>query len=307
MSQPGAEQRFVVASTDPDWFRFLRSRPDLPEINFWRPSGSVSSEVPGTPWFFRIRKTELIAGCGFFATSYRLPIGVAWETFTAANGFETYPEFAAKMAQLQGTALQRVGEIGCTVLTQPIYFSSPVPYKRMYGPLGSQSTADAEGSALWAELVTQIQLAMLPVPGSNPLIDSPHAGFGAPTLVTPRLGQAAFRINVTKAYQRQCAITNEKTLPALQAAHIRPFAASPSHATSNGILFRSDIHHLFDQGYVSVQPDLVFRVSKAIKDEFSNGRDYYAFDGLSLREPERPDQRPDRAALDWHYSTLFRG
>jgi len=307
MTAEGAEHRFVVASTDPDWFEFLRSRSDLSEINFWRPSGSVSDEVPGTPWFFRIRQTELIGGCGFFATSYRLPIGTAWETFTAANGFESYQRFAAKIAALQGVSIKEIAEIGCTVLTQPLYFPSPVPYKRMYGPVGSESTADAEGAALWAKLVEQIQLAVPAVAGANALIESPKVGYGAPTLVTPRLGQGAFRINVTKAYHRQCAITNEKTLPALEAAHIRPFASSPSHATSNGILFRSDIHHLFDQGYVSVQPDLVFRVSKTIRAEFSNGRDYYALDGSRLREPERPDQRPDRTALDWHYSTVFRG
>jgi putative restriction endonuclease len=307
MSPKAAGQRYIVASTDPDWFDFLRLRPELPEINFWRPSGAVSNEVPGTPWFFHIRKTTLIAGCGFFATSYKLPIGMAWETFTAANGFATFPEFVQKIAEIQRIPARDVSEIGCTILTQPIFFSSPVHYGRMYGPLGSSSTLDSDGAALWAQLVTQIQLAMPPIQGSNPFIEPPHAGYGAPTLVTPRLGQGAFRINVTRAYRRQCAITNEKTLPALEAAHIRKFADSPSHATSNGLLLRSDIHHLFDQGYVSVQPDLTFRVSKAIRAEFSNGRDYYALDGTMLREPERPDQQPDRIALDWHYSTVFRG
>jgi putative restriction endonuclease len=40
--------------------------------------------------------------------------------------------------------------------------------------------------------------------------------------VQPRLGQGAFRLLVTDAYQRRCAVTGERTLPVLDAAHIRP-------------------------------------------------------------------------------------
>ena len=37
-----------------------------------------------------------------------------------------------------------------------------------------------------------------------------------------RLGHGAFRLLVTDAYQRRCAVTGERTLPVLDAAHIRP-------------------------------------------------------------------------------------
>ena len=57
------------------------------------------------------------------------------------------------------------------------------------------------------------------------------------------------------------------------------------------MLLRKDIHRLFDDGYVTVMPDRRFRVSKAIKDEFENGRDYYALDG-------RPVSRPCRSTHD---------
>jgi len=43
-------------------------------------------------------------------------------------------------------------------------------------------------------------------------------------IVRPRLGQGSFRVLVTEAYDRRCAITNERTLPVLQAAHIKPYA-----------------------------------------------------------------------------------
>ena len=57
-------------------------------------------------------------------------------------------------------------------------------------------------------------------PNSHPI-----PRYGEPTLVTPRLGQGAFRVLVTDVYHRRCAITGGKTLPALDAAHIRPYKA----------------------------------------------------------------------------------
>jgi putative restriction endonuclease len=76
---------------------------------------------------------------------------------------------------------------------------------------------------------------------------------------------------VTDIYQRRCAVTQERTLPALEAAHIRPYGDGGSHEAQNGLLFRRDIHSLFDAGYVTVTPDLRFEVSSRIKAEFENG------------------------------------
>jgi predicted restriction endonuclease len=63
-------------------------------------------------------------------------------------------------------------------------------------------------------------------------------------------------------------VTRERTLPALEAAHIRPFAEGGEHEASNGVLLRRDIHSLFDAGYVTITPDLRFEVSRRIKEEF---------------------------------------
>ena len=92
------------------------------------------------------------------------------------------------------------------------------------------------------------------------------ARYGAPTLIRPRLGQATFRVVVTDAYDRRCSITRERTLPALEAAHIRPYADGGNHSPSNGLLLRRDIHALFDAGYVTVTPTLRF------EDEFDESR-----------------------------------
>lgn len=133
------------------------------------------------------------------------------------------------------------------------------------------------------------------------------ARYGPPTLVLPRLGQGTFRVIVRDNYDRRCAVTGERTLPALDAAHIRPYAEGGLHAASNGILFRRDIHSLFDAGYVTVTKDRMFEVSRRIREEFENGRHYYAMHGTPLSVPDRADRRPDPRMLEWHNTARFRG
>jgi putative restriction endonuclease len=112
---------------------------------------------------------------------------------------------------------------------------------------------------------------------------------------------------VTDAYKRKCAITGERTLPALEAAHIKPFGEGGSHDPQNGLLLRRDIHALFDVGYVTITPDMKFHVSRRIKEEFENGRHYYALDGQLIARPGSPSWNPDPATLMWHNNERFRG
>lgn len=75
----------------------------------------------------------------------------------------------------------------------------------------------------------------------------------------------------------------------VEAAHIRPFAAGGEHALSNGLLLRSDLHTLFDLGYVTVDPtEKRIVVSDRIKAEFENGHEYYRLRGEKLVMPENP-------------------
>jgi putative restriction endonuclease len=111
---------------------------------------------------------------------------------------------------------------------------------------------------------------------------------------------------VMDAYDRRCAVTGERTLPVLEAAHIRPFAETREHDVRNGILMRSDIHRLYDRGLVTVSPDLTFRVSRSIERDYSNGLIYYALDGNAIRVPSDERSRPDLESLAWHEETVFR-
>lgn len=79
------------------------------------------------------------------------------------------------------------------------------------------------------------------------------------------------------------------------------------HDPRNGLLLRRDIHSLFDAGYVTVTPSLHFEVSRRIREEFDNGRNYYALHGQRISVPEEISQHPDPVALAWHNERCFKG
>ena len=123
----------------------------------------------------------------------------------------------------------------------------------------------------------------------------------------PRLGQGAFRALVTDVYERRCAVTRERTLPVLEAAHIRPYGEGGEHRVDNGLLLRRDLHTLFDRGYLTVSPDYHLEVSRTIREEFENGRDDYALHGRELLIPRKLAERPSAEFLRWHNEIVFRG
>jgi putative restriction endonuclease len=56
-----------------------------------------------------------------------------------------------------------------------------------------------------------------------------------------------------------------------------------------------------------VTPDHHFEVSRRIKEELENGRDYYAMHGSPIRLPAKPSDRPDPASLIGHNEQRHRG
>jgi putative restriction endonuclease len=48
--------RGFVAATDHGWYQFLLARPEITEVNFWRPGGASFTAVqPGEPFFFKLK------------------------------------------------------------------------------------------------------------------------------------------------------------------------------------------------------------------------------------------------------------
>jgi hypothetical protein len=124
--------------------------------------------------------------------------------------------------------------------------------------------------------------------------------YGTPFLPRPRLGQRTFRTAATDSYERGCAVTGEHSLPALEAAHIKPYHKEGPHEVANGLLLRADLHRLLDKGYVTISPDLKLIVSRRLRTDFSNSRRYYPLDGTSVRPPRAARDQVNREYLQWH-------
>jgi putative restriction endonuclease len=157
------------------------------------------------------------------------------------------------------------------------------------------------GRTLWNELQTKRSVSL-----ESSVVREVTAAVGEPVLIRPRLGQGAFRILVTDGYERRCAFTGERTLPVLDAAHIRPFSEIKEHRPDNGLLLRKDLHALFDRGYMTVTPELRIEVSKRIKEEFDNGREYYRLHGQEMRPPAARHMYPAGESLAWHNDRIFK-
>ncbi len=107
---------------------------------------------------------------------------------------------------------------------------------------------------------------------------------------------------------RQCAITGEKTLPVLRAAYIKPPKKSGQNETRNGLLLRADVDILFRRGYLTVTPGYRVEVSIRIKEDYENGRDYYARQGQPLVTlPADSRERPENNLLRWHNENVYLG
>jgi putative restriction endonuclease len=304
--------RLIVAVTDQDWFDHLRARPELPEVNFWAPGAAPFRALqPGELFLFNLHAPlNFVVGGGVFTCANTTPCSLAWEAFEEANGAASFTEMRRRIARYRHAdpADRSDFVIGCRILTRPFFFTEadwiavPESWSRHIMTFKGYDTSEGDGALLWDAVQDRLARTVVPLAAA----EREQAHYGAPALVRPRLGQGAFRLVVTDAYQRKCAVTGERTLPALEAAHIKPFAENESHEPTNGLLLRRDIHSLFDRGYVTVTPDLRFRVSRRIKEEFENGRHYYAMDGQPIALTP-PRYAPDPAALSWHNDSCFLG
>ena len=300
----------VVAVTDSDWFEMLRRQPDLDEVNFWSPSEkNFKALTPGELFLFKLHAPRnFIVGGGVFTHANTMPCSLAWEAFGEANGARSATQMRKHIVKYRRNESDERTDftIGCRILTQPCFFEErdwiPVPrnWAKNIVSFKGYNTAQSDGLQLWESFTDRLRR------GQQEMGAGPSERYGEPQLMRTRLGQGSFRVLVTDLYGRRCAVTQERTLPALEAAHIRPYSDGGEHSPRNGLLLRRDIHRLFDTGYVTVTPELDFEVSPRIREEFENGRHYYALHGKRIATPHTLSQRPDRRALTWHNEHCFR-
>lgn len=300
--------KFWVGVTDKNWFEYLASiYPD--EVNFWKPSGKGFNAIGvGEPFLFKLHSpTNKIVGGGYFIRSEKIPLSLAWDAFGIKNGSSNLSDLRNSINTYRNSK-EIDPTIGCVILNQPFFFSKdqwidvPTSFPLNHPTGRTYDTLVGDGRKLWDEVM--LRLADVQRTG---MVAEPLATYGKEYLIKGRLGQGAFRILVTGAYNRNCAISGEKALPVLQAAHIKPFNEQGPNSVNNGLLLRSDLHILFDRGYLTVTPEYKIEVSRKIKEEFNNGKHYYAFHGKELYAlPKVISDRPSLDFIRWHNENVYK-
>jgi putative restriction endonuclease len=308
--------RAYVGVTDGGWYRFLSARPELQEVNFWQPSGGREFRVlgPGEPFFFKTHYPHnRVVGGGFFSSSARLAVSEAWDLFGEANGVESIEQMRARIGQYRRAPIGASEDpvIGCLFVRDVRFFpedalaAAPPNFARNIVQGKSYDLAEQSAAPYFRELLYLILGTEMEIDVSEPWHRSGPV-FGDPRLAPYRLGQRSFQAVVLNAYHRQCAISGTHISPVLQAAHIQPVTSGGEHRLDNGLLLRSDVHTLFDRGYLGVDPRYRLRVSPRLREEFGNGEQFYARDGHVIDLPDRRADRPQPEFLEWHLDEVFK-
>lgn len=298
-----------VGVTDYEWYQRLSSQA-YDEVNFWKPGGGTNFKAlePGELFLFKLHAPlNYIVGGAYFVRFHILPSFLAWEAFGQKNGTRSFEELENRIAKYRKTTDSNP-QIGCIILGSPFFFpeSDWIPAPSDWGKSIVQGkTYDSDspiGNALLDAVFERIRK-----PYERESVGKEEGAREGLTLAKYRIGQGTFRVMVTEAYHRRCAISGEKTLPVLDAAHIVPFSEEGSYSVQNGLLLRTDIHTLYDKGYLTVTPSYHVEVSSRLKQDYGNGKIYYAYHGQELPNlPSNPNERPLKEYLMWHAEHVYR-
>ena len=311
-----AEQGYI-GITHTDWYKYLAAHPCVDEVNFWQPHGNRAFRAlkKGEPFFFKLHAPlKQIVGFGFFERFETLPAWLAWECFGEMNGAPDFESMVERIASLRNDVSSLSGDfsIGCIMIAAPVFFnqdewvSPPSDWARSGIQQGKTYRLDVgEGQRVFRECLERASTEERYWNVDRVAEDVPR--YGKPLVVNPRIGQGLFSIAVREAYHGACAVTREHSAPVLEAAHIMPYSRGGEHRIDNGLLLRSDLHRLYDRGYVAVTPDYEFRVSESLREDYDNGRSYYGFDNTRIALPSESEFRPRRERLEWHLHEVYRG
>ena len=311
-TKAGVRVKFYVGVTDKDWFDLLKVN-GCYEVNFWKPGTSPFRALqPGGMFLFKLHSPHnFVVGGGFFASFSILPTFLAWQAFGIANGTTSLDQLNRRIEKYRGrNGISENPQIGCVILTDAFFFDQEewIPIPSDWSPNIVQGKGYSTDTISGRYLYDAIQERLTARKARSMILGADDGKRYTEITAKHRLGQGAFRIAVTDAYQRRCAISGEKTLPVLQAAHIQPYAENGPHQVDNGLLLRSDLHTLFDDGYITIDRDYRVSVSQRLHDDYGNGRDYYKYHGQQLLIlPDSTFSRPSPDFIDWHNNHVYLG
>lgn len=128
--------------------------------------------------------------------------------------------------------------------------------------------------------------------------------------ISDKQARRFFRKSVIAAYEGRCCISGMTIPQMLIASHIKPYAVSDLQTEranpANGLLLNAFYDRAFDQGLMTVLPDLTILISDQVKDVYADERTrewLYAIEGTKIKRPAR--FAPKRDLLEYHNEYVF--
>ena len=130
--------------------------------------------------------------------------------------------------------------------------------------------------------------------------------------ISDKQARKFFRKAVMTAYEGRCCISGLTIPQMLIASHIKPYAVSDVKTEranpANGLCLNAFYDRAFDQGLITVLPDLTILVSRQVKDAYTEeaARKWlYSVEGKKIEKPTRFAPRKD--LLEFHNAYVFLG
>lgn len=141
------------------------------------------------------------------------------------------------------------------------------------------------------------------------LIPNYYSGSTTAT-VAVRVKQHFFRKTILSSYESRCCMTGISHPKLLVASHIVPWAKDEHNRLNpaNGLCLSALHDKAFDQGLITVTPDFIIRVSKALRDmePSAMAQDYLlGLEGKPIIQPHK--FAPHQDFLSYHSSKIFFG
>lgn len=128
--------------------------------------------------------------------------------------------------------------------------------------------------------------------------------------ISDKQARRFFRKSVIAAYEGRCCISGMTIPQMLIASHIKPYAVSDFQTEranpANGLLLNAFYDRAFDQGLMTVLPDLTILISDQVKEVYTDERTrewLYAIEGTKIKRPAR--FAPKRDLLEYHNEYVF--
>lgn len=121
-----------------------------------------------------------------------------------------------------------------------------------------------------------------------------------------------FRQKILEAYGRSCAVCGyqvriDDQLIGLEAAHIKWHQAGGPDVEQNGVAMCSLHHKLFDSGLLTINEDLVLKVSRKANGGYGYKEWLLDYHNKPIRKPRSTKDYPKQEFILWQVNEVFKG